>query len=143
MGPEDFMQAALVQARQGDSPYGAVIVKDGEIVARAHNTVQRDHDPSAHAEVNVIRQLTARLGSPSLAGYSLYTTCEPCPMCATLCLWAELSEIVFGASIGDLIAAGVPQIDLACAAIVAQSSTQPKISQGLLKAESLRLFEGR
>ena len=61
MNPEDFMQLALSEAKKGDSPYGAVIVKDNEVVAKGYNTVRRDSDPSAHAEMNAIRSLTALL----------------------------------------------------------------------------------
>ena len=103
MKPEDFMDLALEEAKKGDAPYGAVIVKDNEVVAAAYNTVKRDSDPSAHAEINVIRSLTAKLKNPSLEGYIIYTTGEPCPMCATACVWTGLSEIVYGASIQDLI----------------------------------------
>ena len=82
MTPEDFMRLALEEAKQGDSPYGAVIVKDNEVVAKGYNTVKRDCDPSAHAEMNVIRSLTAKIQTPSLEGYTIYATGEPCPMCA-------------------------------------------------------------
>ena len=103
MKSEDFMRLALEEAKKGDAPYGAVIVKDNEVVAAAYNTVKQDSDPSAHAEVNVIRRLTAKLKNPSLEGYIIYTTGEPCPMCAAACVWTGLSEIVYGASIEDLI----------------------------------------
>lgn len=72
MNPEYFMQIALEEAKKGDAPYGAVIVKHQEVVAVAHNTVKGNSDPSAHAEINVIRSLTAKLKSPSLEGYSIY-----------------------------------------------------------------------
>lgn len=85
MNPEDFMHLALAEAKEGDAPYGAVIVKDNEIVAIAQNTVNRDNEPSAHAQINVLRSLTAKLKNPSFESYSIYTTGEPCPMCATAC----------------------------------------------------------
>ncbi|MGH7998443.1 MAG: nucleoside deaminase, partial [Brasilonema sp.] len=96
MNPEDFMRRALEEAKKGDAPYGAVIVKDNQVIALAHNTVKRDSDPSAHAEINVIRSLTARLKNPSLEGYTIYTTGEPCPMCASACVWTGISEIIYG-----------------------------------------------
>ncbi|PMB19062.1 tRNA-specific adenosine deaminase, partial [Fischerella thermalis CCMEE 5319] len=112
MTPEDLMRLAITEAKKGDAPYGAVIVKDGEVVAVAHNTVKRDNDPSAHAEINVIRSLTAKLQNNSLEGYSIYTTGEPCPMCATACVWASVSEIIYGASIQDLISVNQSQIEI-------------------------------
>lgn len=140
MNAEELMKIALAEAKQGDAPYGAAIAKDGEIAIAAHNTVKRDRDPSAHAEINAIRLLTKKLNNTSLEGYTLYTTCEPCPMCATACIWAGISEIIIGASIKDLIELGVSQIDLSCEEIIAKSFRNIKVSKGLLKSDCLLLF---
>lgn len=138
---EDFMKIALEEAKQGDAPYGAVIVKDNQVVAKAHNTVKTDFDPTAHAEVNAIRSLAKKLNNPSLEGYVLYTTCEPCPMCTAVCIWAGIAEIVLGASIQDLIDAGVSQINLSCKEIIDQGFREIKVTKGVLKEESLQLFK--
>lgn len=140
MNSEYFMHLALAEAKKGDAPYGAVIVKDNEVVAIGHNTVKRDNDPSAHAEINVIRSLTAKLKNPSLEGYSIYTTGEPCPMCATACVWSGLSEIIYGASIQDLISVNQSQINISCEEVIAQSFTNIKVTKGVLKKECLELF---
>jgi tRNA(adenine34) deaminase len=121
MNNEYFMRVALEVAKKGDSPYGAVIVKDGEIVAAAHNTVKQDSDPSAHAEINVIRILTSKLKNPSLEGYKIYTTGEPCPMCTSACIWSGISEIIYGASIQDLMDIKQSQIDISCEEVIAKS----------------------
>lgn len=141
MNQEYFMRLALAEAKKGDSPYGAVIVKDDEVVAVAYNTVNRDKDPSAHAEINVIRSLTAKLQNLSLEGYSIYTTGEPCPMCAAACVWIGLSEIVYGASIEDLISANQSQIKITCEEVIAKSFRNIKVTKGVLKEECLALFE--
>ncbi len=141
MKPEDFMRLALAEAKQGDSPYGAVIVKDNVVVAQAHNTVRRDSDPSAHAEINVIRSLTNKIKSPSLEGYSIYTTGEPCPMCATACVWTGVSEIIYGVSIQDLIAINQSQIDISCEQIIAKSFRNIPVIKGVLRDECLELFK--
>ncbi|MFN6465527.1 MAG: nucleoside deaminase [Nostoc sp. DedVER02] len=141
MNPEYFMHLALAEAKKGDAPYGAVIVKDNEVVAVAHNTVTRDNDPSAHAEINVIRSLTAKLKNLSLEGYSIYTTGEPCPMCATACVWSGLSEIVYGASIQDLISINQSQINISCEEVIAKSFRNIKVTKGILKNECLDLFK--
>ncbi|MBW4456179.1 MAG: nucleoside deaminase [Nostoc indistinguendum CM1-VF10] len=141
MNPEYFMRLALAEAEKGDAPYGAVIVKDNEVMAAAHNTVKRDNDPSAHAEINVIRSLTAKLKNPSLEGYSIYTTGEPCPMCATACVWSGLSEIVYGASIQDLISLNQSQIHISCEEVIAKSFRKIKVTKDLLKIECLELFK--
>ncbi|MEH1939196.1 MAG: nucleoside deaminase [Nostoc sp.] len=141
MNPEDFMRLALAEAKEGDAPYGAAIVKDNEVMAVAHNTVRRDNDPSAHAEINAIRSLTAKLKNPSLEGYSIYTTGEPCPMCATACVWSGLSEIVYGASIQDLIAVNQSQISISCEEVIAKSFRNIKVTKNVLKNECLELFK--
>ena len=86
MNHEYFMREALIEAKKGDLPYGAVIVKDGEIVIRGYNTAQTDNDVSAHGELNALRKFTKQhsYSLDALSGYTLYTTCEPCPMCAFL-----------------------------------------------------------
>jgi tRNA(adenine34) deaminase len=140
MKPEDFMRLAIAEAKKGDAPYGAVIVKDQQIMALAHNTVRREHDPSAHAEINAIRSLTAQLQSPSLTGYTIYTTGEPCPMCATACVWAGISEIFYGASIQDLISVNQSQIAITCEEVIAKSFKNIKVTRGILKQECLELF---
>ncbi|MBD1839845.1 nucleoside deaminase [Coleofasciculus sp. FACHB-64] len=137
---EKFMKIALEEAKLGDAPYGAVIVKDNQVIIKAHNTVETDNDPTAHAELNAIRCLTKEIKNPSLEGYTLYTTCEPCPMCTTACIWAGISEIIFGASIQDLIEAGVPQLDLSSEEIIKKGSKRIKVTKGILKEEALQLF---
>lgn len=141
MNPEYYMRLALEEAKKGDAPYGAVIVKDGEVVAVGHNTVRRDSDPSAHAEINVIRNLTATIQNPSLDGCIIYTTGEPCPMCATACVWTSISEIVYGASIEDLISVNQSQINISCEEIIAKSFRKIKVKRGVLREECIKLFD--
>ena len=141
MNPEDFMRLALSEAKKGDSPYGAVIVKDNEVVAKGYNTVRRDSDPSAHAEMNAIRSLTTKIQNPSLEGYTIYATGEPCPMCATACVWADLAEIIIGASIEDLISVNQSQVRISCEEIIAKSFKNIKVTKGLLREECLQLFK--
>jgi tRNA(adenine34) deaminase len=84
-------------------PFGASIIhtSSGKLLLRALNAVAQQWDPSAHAEVRAIRMATRRLKLLSLAGYTLYTTCEPCPMCMSAALWAGLDRVVYGATIAD------------------------------------------
>ncbi|KJH70123.1 nucleoside deaminase [Aliterella atlantica] len=140
MNHEYFMDVALAEAKKGDAPYGAVIVKNSQILAKGCNTVKRDCDPSAHAEMNVIRKMTNEIKSPSLEGYTLYATAEPCPMCATACIWAGIDEIIIGASIQDLIDCNQAQINLACEEIIAKGTKDIKVTKGVLRQESLALF---
>lgn len=142
MSHEHFMKEALVEARQGDLPYGAVIVRDNKIVIRAHNTAQTDNDVSAHAEINALRAFTKQYGYSLdvLSGYTLYTTCEPCPMCAAACIWAGVSSVVFGASTSQLMELGQEQIELNCQAVADRGFQPLKVLGGVLADECLELF---
>ena len=84
-------------------PFGALIVNtaSGELLMRAVNAVRRENDPSSHAELRTVRKATRKLKKASLAGYTMYTTCEPCPMCMANALWAGLDRVVYGATIED------------------------------------------
>ena len=96
-----YMREALVEAgkafEKGEVPIGAVIVKDGEIIARAHNLRETLHDPTAHAEILAIRTAGDRLGGWRLSGTTLYVTVEPCPMCAGALVQARVDRLVYGA----------------------------------------------
>ena len=98
----EYMQLALEEARlaaaEGEIPVGAVIVKDGEIIARAHNRRENDHDPTAHAEMLCMRHAASVLGDWRLRGCTLYVTLEPCPMCAGAMVMSQLTGCVFGAA---------------------------------------------
>jgi len=111
-----FMQAALDVARKGvekgQSPFGACIVRDGTIIASAHNEVMLTTDITAHAEVQAIRAACLALGEIDLSGCLIYSTCEPCPMCFAACHWARLDRIVFGASIADADGAGFNELTI-------------------------------
>lgn len=80
----------------GGGPFGALIVKDGEIIAATSNRVTLDNDPTAHAEVNCIRMACKRLGTFDLSGCTIYTSCEPCPMCLGAIYWARIDRIFYG-----------------------------------------------
>jgi len=101
MDHESWMELALEEGRRaaaaGEVPVGAVIVHEGEVVARAHNLREAARDPLAHAEVLVIRAAAASLGRWRLHGCTLYVTLEPCPMCAGAVVNARLDRLVFGA----------------------------------------------
>lgn len=95
-----FFELAQAEARRGvrlghGGPFGAVVVRNGRVVAEAHNTVLRDHDPSAHAEVNAIRAAARQLKRPHLEDCLLVASSEPCPMCLTTAYWAGIREIVY------------------------------------------------
>ena len=95
-----FMRKAIALSvdniKKGGGPFGAVIVKDGKIVATGVNRVTANTDPTAHAEVNAIRKASKKLGTFDLAGCEIYTSCEPCPMCLGAVYWAHLDKMYYG-----------------------------------------------
>ena len=98
----DYMRMALEEAQKAaaehEIPVGAVVVKDGEVIARAHNRRENDHDPTAHAELLALREAARLLGDWRLRGCTLYVTLEPCPMCAGAMVMNQLSQCVYGAA---------------------------------------------
>jgi tRNA(adenine34) deaminase len=139
MNDTEFMQIAIEESKNGDWPYGAVIVKDGAIVAKGFNTATRDRDPTAHAEVNVIRAVLKAIPDLSLKGYTLYTSSESCPMCTGAIVWAGVSRVVFGASIQQLIDVGQPQINTSCGALIKTAFINVELTGGVLAAEALKV----
>ncbi len=106
-----FMHLAIREARQGmrhnhGGPFGAVIVRQGLVIARAHNQVLKSNDPTAHAEVLAIRRASRKLGRFDLSDCELYSTCEPCPMCLAAIHWAKMTTLYFGCSRQDAAAIG-------------------------------------
>jgi len=87
-------------------PFGAIIVKNGEIISSRTNSVTPDKDPTAHAEVNAIREACKKLDTFDLSGCTLYTSCEPCPMCLSAAYWAKVDKIYFAAGRDDAADAG-------------------------------------
>ena len=148
---EHFMRLAIEVSKLGSFPYGAVLVRDGELEFKSHNTVSTD--PTAHAEVSLIRAATSALGRRSLQGYTLYTSSESCPMCAAAEVWAQVDRVVFGASIRQLIeVAGQKQVNLPSSIVNALWTgdlvTNPggirgayELTGGILAQEALAVFK--
>lgn len=97
---------AVENVHNGGGPFGAVIVKDGEVVATGVNRVTAQHDPTAHAEVQAIRTACKKLETFMLEGCEIYSSCEPCPMCLGAIYWAHLDRLYYGANKTDAADAG-------------------------------------
>ena len=107
----EFLRRAIALATRNvltsaGGPFAAVVVRDGKIVGEGANSVTTTNDPTAHGEVNAIRAAAKSLGTFSLAGCALYTSCEPCPMCLAAAYWARLDAVYYGASAADAARAG-------------------------------------
>lgn len=135
---DKFMKLAIGEARKGiraghGGPFGCVIVRDGEVVGKGHNEVVRQHDPTCHGEVMAIRNACKELGTFDLSSCELYTTAEPCPMCAGAIMWANISKVYYGCNIADTDSIGFRD---------KQFYEEPEdISEELDRAECLELFE--
>ena len=108
MKNNEYMKVAVEEANinmkenfVNGGPFGAVIVKDGKIISRAHNTVLKSKDATAHAEVNAIREASKVLNTHDLSGCILYTSAEPCPMCLSAIIWANIKEVYYGCTKED------------------------------------------
>ena len=105
------VELATANVAEGGGPFGAVVVLGGRVVATGQNRVTRDDDPTAHAEVVAIRRACTALGSFSLAGAVLYSSCEPCPMCMTAALWARVARVVYAADRHDAARGGFDDLE--------------------------------
>lgn len=115
MRDSDFLRHAidLAAAHSADGqngPFGAVLVRDGAVLAEAWNQVVADHDPTAHAEIMAIRKACQKLNSFQLEGCTIYTSCEPCPMCLAALYWARVDAVVYAASKEDAAQAGFDDV---------------------------------
>jgi len=142
IGDQEAMQAALAEARlaaeAGEVPIGALIARDGEIIARGQNRVLRDVDPTAHAEIVAIREAASVLGNYRLNGCTLYVTLEPCAMCAGAMIHARIDRLVY--------AAADPKAG-ACGSVLSvlnhpQLNHQMQVEQGIGAEESAELLRG-
>jgi tRNA(adenine34) deaminase len=136
MANRDFMALALDEARaagaRGEVPIGAIVVKEGEILAAAGNRTRELSDPTAHAELLAIREAGAKLGSERLAGCDLWVTLEPCPMCAAAISFARIRRLYFGAEDpkGGAVVSGARLYDLPTC------HHQPEIYGGFAESEA-------
>jgi len=135
-----FMRMAIAEARRGDYPFGAVIVRDGTVIARGRNLGRTEGDPTAHGEMVAIRRCIADRGAKALRGATLYTSGEPCAMCMGAILWCGIRRLVFAAS-GAQLATKIDQIMLSSAEVAAKAKFAPiVIVGGVLADEAMQLF---
>lgn len=138
-----LMRTAIAEAeislRAGNSGFGAVIARDGEILAQAHDTDKTSGDPTAHAEMAVIRSAAGRLGNDA-HGCVLVTTHEPCPMCATALVWSGVGEIAYGYTIKEALLQGRKRIALSAQEVFARAGKEVLVHEGVLHEECAVLY---
>ncbi|MFV0388924.1 MAG: nucleoside deaminase [Pyrinomonadaceae bacterium] len=142
---EKFMKRAIELARTGmqnnaGGPFGAVIVKENEIIAEGWNTVTSTNDPTAHAEINAIRNACDALDGFQLLGCTIYTSCEPCPMCLGAIYWARPDRVFFAGTRADAADAGFD--DEFIYEELTRSRAQRKIpTETILRNDAVKVFE--
>lgn len=141
---ERYMRMAIVEAeaslREGNNGFGAVIARDGVVLASSHDRENTLNDPTSHAEMNAIREACGKLGKGQLEGCVLISTHEPCPMCAAAAVWSGVSGIVYGYSIKDSLKQGRRRMDLPCAEVIGRTGAGVSIYEGVLKEECSVLY---
>jgi len=137
---EGFMRLALAEAKKGDFPFGAVIEKNGRVLASGRNSGKRLNDPTAHGEMMAIRAFTAAHPAEEMKGATIYTTGESCPMCMGAIIWCGFSRVVYAASIEEL-SKHIGQIMIDDKTIAAAAPfADVEITGGVLAKEALALF---
>ena len=139
MNKKKFMRAAIEDAKKNKHHFGAVIVKDGEIVSKAGK--RPVGDPRYHAETQAIFQANKKLKSNDLKDCVLYSTCEPCPMCFYMAWINHIPKIVYGASQKDAIKFGCEEIDVSDSFLNKKGGNKIKLVKGFLRKECLELFK--
>ncbi len=148
MGEEERLRRAFAAARRaaanGNPPFGSVLVDAaGGIVLEAENDMITTGDVTGHAEINLIREASRKLG-PALGGYTLYTSCEPCAMCSVACYWSGLERIVFGLSHPRLVEirgeGGPPMMNLRCQEVAERGVRGMAVTGPMLEDEAAALF---
>jgi len=146
MPDEKYMRIAIEQAknalRSGEGmAFGAVIVKGNEVISMAQNTARKSFDPTNHAEINAIRKASQRLQNHHLIDCTLYTTCEPCPMCFAAAWWAKIPKIVYCVKLDDVKQKGQREIDVSCEYLNEKGNSKISIQEGFLKDECMLLYK--
>lgn len=140
---EQDMKIAIKEAeaslREGNNGFGAVIVRDGKIIASSHDKEDTQNDPTSHAEMNVIRQASKKIGK-KLSGCILVSTHEPCPMCASAIVWSGITDIAYGYSIKEAILQGRKRLNFSCIKIFNRSEVDIKVCAGILQIECSVLY---
>lgn len=140
-----FMAVALEEAKQslreGNKGFGAVLVKDGILLEKTHDTEVTDSDPTAHAEIKLVRSAAMRNLGKRIDGCTVVSTHEPCPMCAGALVWAKVSEIVYGISIEQSRKLGRTMIDVKCEEIADRAPWKTRVIGGVLASQCSRLYD--
>lgn len=141
---KEIMQRAINLAismhKEGGHAVASIIVKDDEIIAEAFTTINRDQDPTCHAEINAIKIAANKLKSKKLENCFLYSTFEPCPMCTSAAIWARMKGIVFGASMEDETNKCPQRIKINCSEVIKKGTPKLELYPNFMREECKKLL---
>jgi tRNA(Arg) A34 adenosine deaminase TadA len=142
---ETFMQICIqlskLAVRKGNHPFGALLVNGNTILLEAENTINTDHDITRHAELNLVSQASQTLDIDTLMNSTLYTSTEPCPMCAGAIYWANIGAVVYGCSVEALARVVNGGLQLPCREVFARGSSHVEVIGPLLEHEALHVHK--
>jgi len=141
---KEIMKKAIDLAKdkyqEGGYAVAAIIVKDNEIISQAFTTVRRDNDPTCHAEINVIKLAVKKLKSKKLENCYLYTTFEPCPMCASAAIWAKMKGIIFGARMTYATEKCPQRVKIRCSTVIKTGTPKLELYPNFMRQECKKLL---
>lgn len=142
---ETFMKAAIelsaLAVEHGNEPFGAVLVKDDEIVYKSENQIYTKHDPTYHAEIGLIKNFCSETGITDLSDYTLYSSCEPCFMCCGAMVWCRLGRLVYSSSDMDLCDILGVTGSKCCETVFGMSGNKIEVTSGVLHEESYKILK--
>lgn len=139
---EKAIEIALQARKEGNEPFGAILVKNEEIVMMGENKINTFCDPTHHAEIGLIRTFCSEHKIFDLSDYTLYTSCEPCVMCSGAMVWSNLGKIVYSVSHDQLAKIAGSNIMVSCKEIFEKSPQKPVLIEGILNEKGLQVFDG-
>ena len=140
MDDKKFMLEAIKDAKESHRNFGAVIIKNNKIIAKAGKRPR--HDSKFHAETSAITKACKKLRTKKLSACVMYTTCEPCPMCFYVSYVSKIKRVVYGASINDAIEAGYPEIRISARELSKKSGNKVKLTGNILRDECVKVLNG-
>ncbi len=135
-----IIDLAKEKHKEGGHAVAAIIVKDDEIISEAFTTINRDQDPTCHAEINAIKLAAKKLNSKVLENCYLYSTFEPCPMCTSAAIWARMKGIIYGASMEDETEKCPQRVKIRCSKVIESGTPKLELYQNFMRDECKKLL---
>lgn len=139
--PNKEIMQKIIDIAKEKGVVSAIIVRDDEIISIGLNTVNKDTNPTSHAEINAIEKAAKKLGTHKLKDCWIYSTFEPCPMCASACVWAKMKGIVYGANMGDINENYTQRVLIRCEDVIDNGHPKLKLYKDFMREECLEVMK--